>query len=739
MNRRLGYTLIELITVLAITAVLLVIIVLPVFQSFNLTRQAQSLADAQEMGRRLTERVAREVSNAVAVRGGSPVDTVVNNATVRVPSTSLIFRVPRVQSDGSLLNPRQDVDVTVPFTRMDLVQAAQTGRRGPGGGFIDPVSGREDPTLSNFKGQTTLPIAPGATITRWWVGLRDPFRPYTNPYDGLLTARSGERDNLFVLYRAEVQPRVFRTIGGTPRYVANADFFAEDANLLPILDDPRFFTPNVNGSGAIIDNDAHAARIRNWLRKAVVQTELSRYDMLQAVYNLNNRRVANTAGIPQFVPLVQFRPTRVSSEPTEGQLAVRLGEEVDNGSALAPDTFTTRLGLWSSAVVRTWPAGWNPAEPTTNAYLVGRLDQANGSAGAPNGFSIYAFDPDNGIPEDFLGGTELFDVDGYERALAAGQRYPFSVGVNNANARSNWLVNAGWRRIFTPYWFDSAKGRITASFNISEVGNPNTPVDPANPNNLPTVSTGPAETPRTASDLVGEFDDPKFNSVNARFNKVWDLWERDTANTFGIRNLDQSRIHRFIDLRIVPMGDGTRGPLDPQLEFQVGIVPGSDVVTGPDQNPGPNFGLPVRYVRVNGTPGPNQYRINYTNLPEPADYTLLGLSPDLVSSFNGEFYQPDNFVSAIIQSQFRAGYIQLNSDPNAPIPPGNIRVSYRFQFTGVNQTSPNGIRQHLFAVDYDSRELMSILLTIRNYPQSNQPNPQSVTLKASAKVRNYIR
>ena len=72
------------------------------------------------------------------------------------------------------------------------------------GAFIDPVTGKEDPTLENPKGQVMLPVAPGSTLVRYWIGLRDPFSPYNNPYDGLLLARNGQRDNLYVLYRAEV-------------------------------------------------------------------------------------------------------------------------------------------------------------------------------------------------------------------------------------------------------------------------------------------------------------------------------------------------------------------------------------------------------------------------------------------------------------------------------------------------------------------------------------------------------
>jgi hypothetical protein len=62
--------------------------------------------------------------------------------------------------------------------------------------------------------------------------------------------------------------------------------------------------------------------------------------------------------------------------------------------------------------------------------------------------------------------------------------------------------------------------------------------------------------------------------------------------------------------------------------------------------------------------------------------------------------------------------------------PGRIRVAYRFQFTNATDT---------VRVDYDTRQLMQILVTIRNYPQSSVPNPQTVTMKATANVKNFIR
>ena len=105
-------------------------------------------------------------------------------------------------------------------------------------------------------------------------------------------------------------------------------------------------------------------------------------------------------------------------------------------------------------------------------------------------------------------------------------------------------------------------------------------------------------------------------------------------------------------------------------------------------------------------------------------------------------YDPTNFVSAVIQPRYKKGYIRLNSDPTLPLPMGSIQVDYRFQFNGT-QPNPGGINaasSDVFAVDYDTRQLMSVLLTIRNYPQTtNIPNPKTVTVKATASLRNVIR
>ncbi len=807
MKNKRAFTLIELLTVIAISAILLTLIVVPVIQSFNLTRTAQAFADAQEKARNLTERIAREISGSVSVRGSNErVDSTLNGASVRLASHSLVVSLPGRDSAYT--------EVALPYVKMDLVKPAE-GDIDPAlapGVFRDPISNRIDPTLKSPKGQVNLPVGPGQTIVRYFIGLRDPFSDYNNPYDGLLMKRGGGRDNLYVLYRADVPVRVRRLVklaNNTTAtiLVANPYYFDADPNSIvgtdvlsnvsvgtqPVLDDPRFFLPTRDNTGKVVQNDIKAERIRYWMgrgqgdnttsantiflgpsnnpfgdnasysvalndsARTTVVTEVSRYDMIRPLFDKRTRLVTYDGNSPRIIPLVQFRPTRISNDPAEGHVAVRLGEENVNSAAIAPDVFTTQLGLITNTVVRAWPTGWDASNSAANEYMVGRYDPNAGVGNNPPGFSIYEVDPDLNA-DDFVGGTEVFDLDTYEKSVSFGMAYPFSQAVNAANVRSGWLSDPKIRGIFTPFALDSGKGKILASFGISEVGDASKAFNPLNKFNLPTVLTNPAGatiayTPSTDPNMVnplftGSGLDPAYTSMNSQFNKVFAEWQADTAGLSGLRDLDQSHIQRHIDLRVAPQGDGSMGPLEPGLFSKARIVPGSEQVFGPDQNPGPNAGQPVRFIRTTRKPGPNEYRINYTDIPEPTDasgnidYTQLGLKNPVITGFNPSVYDPNNFVSVFIQAQFKAGYLEFDSDPTTALPLGQIKVSYRFQFTTArtgSEAKKAGSKTDVFAVDYDSRQLMSVLLTMRNYPQSDTPNPQTVTLKATATVRNYTR
>jgi len=715
MKRR-AFTLVELITVLAITAVLLTIIIIPMIQAFSFTRAAEGFATAQESGRRLIEQITREIENSAGVRDNDG------------DKGSLAVVVPGL--DGT------DVTVLAPYAKLDILMPAKgdpSNRRN--GAYVNPDTGVADPTSPAPLGQVNLPVAPGLTMKRYFISLKNPLNAqgtgpgrYYNPYvdyvrtGGAKWQSVGEgEDNLYVLRVMEVAPIIF--VGGV--FQVNTEFFADDdGDGRPDLDDPFFMSLDAPGGPVLTapQRAAKIARIQAWVRKSTIITEFRRFDMIQPLINKANRALIAVGNVPRLNTLIQFRPTSVASEPATGAVALALGNESDNAASLSPDVFRTKSGAWSSAVVRFYPSGYDPGNIAANDYLVGRFDARAGG----RGYRIYHYDPDNDADNDDRNGDtndlEVFDVAAYLDWTANGSVYPLTRGMVSASNTSGWLTNPALRNRFAPFIPDLAAGKVYTSFGIDQWGidDPTGTVAPRADDNLPSKGTGQELTPTSDPAPPGLFSDALYqNDINRQFNKVW-------ADNPSLRV--PGGVHRFVDLRVTNQADGTPSPLhpDPTIGFaQARIVPGSEVIIGPDQNPGPNYGQPVRYVRVTRNPGKNQYAINYADLTEP-NWALLGYPAPPVA------YTATDFTSAVLQPRYKAGYIQLNSDPNLPLP-GNasIIVNYKVQFTRPGDT---------VAVDYDTRQLMSILLTIRNYPQSTAfPTPQTLTLQGTAPVRNFIR
>ncbi len=766
-----GFTLIELLTVMAVSAILLTIISIPMVQSFNLTRAGQGFSDAQERGRFLIDQLTREISNGAGVRDNTG------------DKGSIVVTLPG--RDG------KDVNLALNYAKLDILAPSQGDPvRGPNGALRnpdilidpngdpnDPNNWKEDPTLRTPRGQVVLPTAAGFKMIRYFIGLREPlvatkngadannladWKPgaYTNPYDGLLMPRSGSRDNLYVLYRAEVELKQF----GNQGWASNTDLFGVDKAGQPILDDPAFFNFSLADDTNKYDTSkskSKSYRILQWMRRARVITEISRYDMVQPIFNKANRAVTYDGNAPRVVPLVQFNPTRISNEPAAGMVAVRSGEVTDTADKFAPDVYRTEFGSWTSTTVRTWPTQFNYANPETvfnpwapgTPYLIGR---ARVQAGAKAGASIFAYD---GTGQEDQAGTELFDLEEYARARSTEQsapvppdvpaslrdtfRYPFNYAIAVANTRAggtgvNWVNNQALRDLFIGYSVDTRQGKIIASFPITEVGNNPIPAGLQNvvTDNRPLAATGPQVGPTgtPVNDTRWKDDDSRpasFTSqINTRFNKLWDDWDLLMPPQLQGQANKAQLCHRYLDLRVLPLPDGSASPLHPTLGFaRTRITPGSEIVFGPDQRPGPNQGRQTRYSRVASPDqvGPNEYFIRYNDIKEPdweKSYGITGVSTD------PRVYDPNSVISAILQAQFRAGYIKFNSRMGEPLPQGNIFVYYRFQFT-----EPNDV----FAIDYDSRQVIDINLTIRNFPQTNLPNPLGVSLKGTATVRNFFR
>lgn len=724
-----AFTLIELITVMAVSAILLTLITIPVVQSFNLTRASEAFVAAQSSARNLLSRIEREVSEAAQVRPNHG------------DAGSVVAILPNITNTM--------VEIRLPYSKLDFFPPAKgdASFRGPGGAFINPDTGKEDPTLGTPRGDVNLPAAPGFNLVRYWIGLKNPFLPYSNPNLRLYTSTGAPWDtnfggeNLYVLYRAEVPVYVWNQAAG--QMVANARYFELDSAGSPILDDPYFFT--VNSTTPI----AQQERARAWQTAGRIVTEAVRFDMLRVEYNTTDKRVYFDGGIPRVLPLVRFQPRRMSSEPTQASSSATVGQEADNAAKIGPETYSTEMGAWSLQNINIWPAvkssPYGPGEDSagglrtgsTSAYL--QLINAGGNWGllGVNGGST----------------TPLFNLSSYSQAararLVGSAPYPFTQATGSASGGGASRTSP-WNEMFLPVVPDEKQGRVKASFDVREVGHPSAATVPfsnrvpaTSPNSYPAVPANQHGGIHTGLDTPyqldlssgdwGTFDWDDFDAanvgINRRFNKLWQILPTFTS----ISNAREQFAKRFIDLSVLRQPGGEPSPLDRRPAptgsgwQRAQIAPGSEEVFGPDQRPGPNYGRTVRYSRTAVKPvGLNQYYINYVDQKEP-NWSLYGLSG---VSYDPADYDPTDIVSAVFQAQYRAGYMELNSKVGEPLPAGNIYVTYRFQFT-----EPNDV----LAVDYDSSRQIEFSLTVQTYPSPAFPTPQSVTVKGAATVRNFLR
>ncbi len=739
MKSKRAFTLIELVVVLAVAAVLLLIIAIPMVQGFNLTRASQAYSEAQSVARTVKNLIIEDLSTAAGVRFNP---TAAGGVNLQLPSGVINF----------------------PGTKIDILLPAQGDpQRGPSGAFINPDTGREDPTYDAPRGQVELPAVPGMSMVRYWIGLRTPLadvdgdgdldnNPYNDPYSGVLMDQNQQTDNLFVLYRAEVQPMVFDE--GLGQYVVSTMFFADaDTDNQPDFDDPDFFriaATDVDLTGALNAQGLQkVARINNWKERGNIVTQLSRYDMIQAKTVMRfdaatgtTRRMQFADARAGFVPLIRFQPRQISDESVKGQRGVKIGDETDNPLKIGPETYRTEFSQWSGNIVKIYPGtyvapagsgaassggGARPASAAAFPYLEIR-SRTRGGNGVLYG-QISSVD----VP------VALFDSELYNLLKKRGTPYPFTAAIDSADAINVANGLAGARidvdhvDLMIAAVVDPINGIIAANFDIKDVGDDDTgpfaepdnrfPSDGADPG----VDIGPAETPNSDVDVsvLGSpwvFTDT-YRTINNRFNNIWQRWN-DFAAT-----LDRARFaKRYIYLGQIMQPGGVPSPLNRLNGTTRAVVtPGSDYVYGPDQRPGPGYGTLVRYSRIASRPvGANQYYINYTDMPEPDWETVFPTAP----SYDPKAFDPDDFVSAVLQPQYRAGYVEFNSKFGEPLPVGNIFVGYRFQFTEPNDR---------FVVDYDTGDTVEVVLTIKNFPQSNVEFAQVVTVKGSARVRNFLR
>ncbi len=625
---------IEILVVMAITSILLLLVFGPLIQSFNLTREAQAEAVAQDTARRLIDDVSKELANATFIRDSSGRSA---GLEIIMPEEYFAVTLPEAQRH-----------IYLPYAKIDFYPPSQGN---PGDPQYNPYVGKQDPTLKNKGpiGTLNLPLARGISMVRYFIGLQDPTQEYRNTAEQKLV-RATLGDNLFVLYRAEVIPVLANG-------QVNTEFFDVGPDGQPVYDDPTFFTATST------DTAAKRQRIQSWRNASTTVSIVDRMDLINVVRDLKSKDVIfDPNGRPQVSSLLSFQPQRVEDEPMSQDTTTSLGEEFPNK---VPSGYNSLNGGWTDSygvTIYRDPLGGTDKYWTDEEFINNKWHR----------IVWHQFQSIGGNPES----ERVFDITKYMDSVQAGTPDLKTATYQPLNSQP---------LMFT---VDQETGKLSMTFDRQSwtITNPWLP------------STGLALT--WQSDL-----NPDPTTVNGAYNYQYrnhPQWDR--------------RIQRFIRLR-----DDMDSPL--ALWKNATIVPGTEVVIGPDQRPGVHYGAPICFRRVPSLStemGPNQYRINYTALPfDPVALKSQGFDPN------------DPEVLKYIMPRFEPGYIQFYSDPYYPMPEGtrNIQVSYRFQLN----TSAD-----IATVDYSTREVLLINMAVRKFTQGAS-TAHMTTLTNKVKVRNFLR
>jgi len=284
--RERGFTLIELLTAMAVFVVLLGILFIPITSSLTSIKEANMYVAMQDTARDIGERLKQEVPTAFLSSD---------------PSIPIVIGV---APDGQdIWTPYAKVDLRLPMKELYCEVCGKVTpypTNEPSSPYICPNCGNDDQSKLQFR--LHRPLTPKSTITRFFIGLREPgiwdanLEDYTEvrPYENVELLREGTDYNLFTLYKVE--------------FNSNDPKFAN-------WQDPRFFY-DLNAAAN------EKTYMFNWRKNAVALTppDLDVVDVWKDDDGYH------------FAPLMSFLP--------------RFVQEVLSSSS-GSQTFLASLGLWA--------------------------------------------------------------------------------------------------------------------------------------------------------------------------------------------------------------------------------------------------------------------------------------------------------------------------------------------------------------------------------------------------------
>ncbi len=319
MNNRKGFTLVEILVVIALTIIILGLVFGPVISTFNFTRRAEVMVRAQDNARFALEQVSRELADAMFI----------------YDNTNQPINFPMIDASGSLTN------VSVLYAKVDIVLPKMRAYcTSPTHGNTTREFMRHDPDLPELDEaipscpaqgcgaplelRPAQPLAADKLIVRYFIGLRDPSLPYANGYTNKFSQGA---DNMYVLYRAEFSP-----FDATPDPATQLFQYPDAAHFAENMRNPNFF----------YDPQYSAA----WRKISRPVVSLENVDLIVQEFQ-SGAPVYNAAGQPVLTPTVKFMPTAVYNDPLLP--TSDFGGDAEHGSPL-PTVYKATYGYWTTPI-----------------------------------------------------------------------------------------------------------------------------------------------------------------------------------------------------------------------------------------------------------------------------------------------------------------------------------------------------------------------------------------------------
>jgi type II secretory pathway pseudopilin PulG len=700
-----------MLVVIAITSILLTLVFKPLVDSFNLTTRAEIQIQGLQSARIVQNELGTLLGNAVYI---------FDNKSTTAPNDMRVNLWFKNASGANI------IAVPLQFAMLEAVMPARIGDQSPNSTIIDPTTGL--PMYTSGSGSTSeyaFPSVPGRSLTRVFIGLQRnatkqdpqggngiPVVSYGNRYtDPVL---NGGSDNRTTLYRAEFTTSI-PDPDAPKSFIPNLKLFHTSANAggvantrtgALILHDPNFFYDNSLAGDATdspgsakwavpgwrdLNSDGKVEISENWAAIAASMLPLNRVDAISLARNDDNTIQYDSNGAPIIRPLVLFSPGSVNNDPGVPSALDNAGNESPNP---APPMYTTQFTHFNSpyqvSVYRS--ASGDPLTQNPLSYFT-----TNG-----NGQVFQWQVTPGGQPQQQFGGLDVGP-----HLIANGVFDPTAVQAN---------------QIYYAFTVDPERGLINFVFPAAVmVHGPQT-----------TVNGQPFYQPLPSAYFPED--------VNAGLAGPYEK--------------------RYLDLKVLPLSNavGTgltaagsyalnpgsaQSPLAPGTNWfsYVHIVPGSERVYGPDQNPGPHYGKSILYTRVpslSAQVGPNQYKINYdavmnvVNNSDPRTsigYIEFDSSPDTSdpNAPNEAPYNPSAPVSGMENPPI--GVFRPHSLPSAKVdgtPADPIQIYYNFQMNRSND---------VIKADYQTREMINVSLQTQLFDPTTAA-PQNASLTQQIRIRN---